>query len=91
MGAPEFAPVAAVAQQHGESRERRGRFVPQRHRCGSTVRWIVTGSYKRWAKRWVLVIAIAVVCIGNIDSIAIARRCTSAVQLAPQLYSRSLI
>ena len=33
----------------------------------------VTGSYKRWAKRWVLVIAIAVVCIGNIDSIAIAR------------------
>jgi hypothetical protein len=33
----------------------------------------VTGSYKRWAKRWVLVIAVAVVCIGNIDSIAIAR------------------
>ena len=33
----------------------------------------VTGSYKRWAKRWVLVLAVAVVCLGNIDSIAIAR------------------
>jgi hypothetical protein len=33
----------------------------------------VTGSYKRWAKRWVLVIAVAVVCLGNIDSSAIAR------------------
>jgi hypothetical protein len=33
----------------------------------------VTGSYKRWAKRWVIVIAVVVVCVGNIDSIAIAR------------------
>jgi hypothetical protein len=33
----------------------------------------VTGSYKRWAKRWVIVIALVVVCAGNIDSIAIAR------------------
>jgi hypothetical protein len=33
----------------------------------------VIGSYKRWAKRWVLVLAVALVCIGNIDSIAIAR------------------
>jgi hypothetical protein len=33
----------------------------------------VTGSYKRWAKRWVIVIAIVLVCAGNIDSIAIAR------------------
>ena len=42
----------------------------------------VIGSYKRWAKRWVLVLAVALVCIGNIDSIAIARalyagRCNS--------------
>ena len=33
----------------------------------------VTGSYKRWAKRWVIIIAIVVVCACNIDSIAIAR------------------
>ena len=33
----------------------------------------VTGSYKRWAKRWVIVIAIVIVGVGNIDSIAIAR------------------
>ena len=33
----------------------------------------VTGSYKRWAKRWVIVIAVVVVCVGNLDSIAIAR------------------
>jgi hypothetical protein len=33
----------------------------------------VTGSYKRWAKRWVIVIAIVIVGAGNIDSIAIAR------------------
>jgi hypothetical protein len=33
----------------------------------------ITGSYKRWAKRWVIIIAIVVVCAGNIDSIAIAR------------------
>lgn len=33
----------------------------------------ITGSYKRWAKRWVIVIAVVVVCVGNIDSIAIAR------------------
>jgi hypothetical protein len=33
----------------------------------------VSGSYKRWAKRWVIVIAIVVVCAGNVDSIAIAR------------------
>ena len=33
----------------------------------------VTGSYKRWAKRWVIVIAVVVVCAGNLDSIAIAR------------------
>src|SRR4249919_92571 len=33
----------------------------------------VTGSYKRWAKRWVIIIAIVVVCACNVDSIAIAR------------------
>ena len=33
----------------------------------------VTGSYKRWAKRWVIVIAVVVVGVGGIDSIAIAR------------------
>jgi hypothetical protein len=33
----------------------------------------VAGSYKRWAKRWVIVIAIVLVCAGNIDSIALAR------------------
>jgi hypothetical protein len=33
----------------------------------------VTGSYKRWAKRWVIAIAVVVVCAGNIDSVAIAR------------------
>ena len=33
----------------------------------------VTGSYKRWAKRWVIFIAIVVVCACNLDSIAIAR------------------
>jgi hypothetical protein len=33
----------------------------------------VTGSYKRWAKRWVIIIAIVVVCACNLDSIAIAR------------------
>jgi hypothetical protein len=33
----------------------------------------VSGSYKRWAKRWVIVIATAVVLAGGFDSIAIAR------------------
>ena len=33
----------------------------------------VTGSYKRWAKRWVIILAIVIVCAGNVDSIAIAR------------------
>ncbi len=33
----------------------------------------VTGSYKRWAKRWVMVIAVVVVGVGGVDSIAIAR------------------
>ena len=33
----------------------------------------VTGSYKRWAKRWVIVIAVVVVGVGGMDSIAIAR------------------
>jgi hypothetical protein len=33
----------------------------------------VTGSYKRWAKRWVIIIAIVVVCATNLDCIAIAR------------------
>ena len=33
----------------------------------------VTGSYKRWAKRWVIVIAVVVVGAGGVDSIAIAR------------------
>jgi hypothetical protein len=33
----------------------------------------VTGSYKRWAKRWVIILAIVVVGACNIDSIAIAR------------------
>jgi hypothetical protein len=42
----------------------------------------VTGSYKRWAKRWVIIIAIVVVCAANVDSIAIARGlyASSAVQ-----------
>ena len=42
----------------------------------------VTGSYKRWAKRWVIIIAIVVVCAANVDSIAIARAlyASSAVQ-----------
>jgi hypothetical protein len=44
----------------------------------------VTGSYKRWAKRWVIIIAIVVVCAGNLDSIAIARALytSSAVRAA---------
>jgi hypothetical protein len=44
----------------------------------------VTGSYKRWAKRWVIVIAVVVVCVGNLDSIAIARSlyASSAVRAA---------
>jgi hypothetical protein len=33
----------------------------------------VTGSYKRWAKRWVIVIAAVIVGVGGVDSIAIAR------------------
>ena len=33
----------------------------------------VTGSYKRWAKRWVMVVAVVVVGVGGVDSIAIAR------------------
>ncbi|MDX6225265.1 MAG: hypothetical protein QOE64_1641 [Frankiales bacterium] len=33
----------------------------------------VSGSYKRWAKRWVIVIATVVVAAGGVDSIAIAR------------------
>jgi hypothetical protein len=33
----------------------------------------VTGSYKRWAKRWVIVIAAVVVGAGGVDAIAIAR------------------
>lgn len=42
----------------------------------------VTGSYKRWAKRWVIIIAIVVVCASNVDAIAIARAlyASSAVQ-----------
>jgi hypothetical protein len=44
----------------------------------------VTGSYKRWAKRWVIIIAIVVVCAFNIDSIAIARAlyASSAIRAA---------
>jgi hypothetical protein len=30
----------------------------------------VTGSYKRWAKRWVIILAIVIVCAGNVDSIS---------------------
>jgi hypothetical protein len=33
----------------------------------------VTGSYEPWAKRWVIIIAIVVVCACNVDSIAVAR------------------
>ena len=33
----------------------------------------VSGSYKRWAKRWVIAIAAVVVSVGGVDSIAIAR------------------
>ena len=33
----------------------------------------VSGSYKRWAKRWVIVVAAVVVSVGGVDSIAIAR------------------
>lgn len=33
----------------------------------------VTGSYKRWAKRWVIVIAVVIVGAGGIDSVAVAR------------------
>jgi hypothetical protein len=33
----------------------------------------ISGSYKRWAKRWVLVVATVVVLAGGIDTIAIAR------------------
>ena len=33
----------------------------------------VSGSYKRWAKRWVIAVAAVVVCVGGVDSIAIAR------------------
>ena len=33
----------------------------------------VSGSYKRWAKRWVIAVATVVVCVGGVDSIAIAR------------------
>ena len=44
----------------------------------------VTGSYKRRAKRWVIVIAVVVVCVGNLDSIAIARSlyASSAVRVS---------
>lgn len=44
----------------------------------------VTGSYKRWAKRWVILIAIVVVCATNLDSIAIARAlyASGAVRIA---------
>ena len=64
---------------------------------GATQMWFdrqmdrVTGSYKRWAKRWVLVLAVEVVCLGNIDSIAIAGACTPAVQRVPPSSSKSLI
>ena len=33
----------------------------------------VTGSYKRWAKRWVIAIAVVIVGAGGIDAVAIAR------------------
>lgn len=33
----------------------------------------ITGSYKRWAKRWVLVVATVVVLVFGVDSIAIAK------------------
>ncbi len=33
----------------------------------------VSGSYKRWAKRWVIAVATVVVCVGGVDSVAIAR------------------
>ena len=33
----------------------------------------ITGSYRRWAKRWVIVIATVVVVAAGIDSVAIAR------------------
>ena len=33
----------------------------------------VTGSYKRWAKRWVLLLASVIVVAGGVDSVAIAR------------------
>jgi hypothetical protein len=33
----------------------------------------ITGSYKRWAKRWVLVVATVVVLVCGVDSIAIAK------------------
>ncbi len=33
----------------------------------------ITGSYKRWAKRWVIAVAVLVVGVGGVDSIAIAR------------------
>ena len=36
----------------------------------------VTGSYKCWVKKWVLVIATVVVVAAGIDSVAIARSCT---------------
>jgi hypothetical protein len=50
----------------------------------------VTGSYKRWAKRWVIVLAVVVVGVGNIDSIAIAA-CTPAVQPGLSRCSRSTL
>jgi hypothetical protein len=31
----------------------------------------VTGSYKRWAKRWVIVIAVVGVCVGNLRATVI--------------------
>jgi len=45
----------------------------------ATERWFdeqmqrVTGSYQRWARRWVIVIAVALVGAGGVDSVAIAR------------------
>ena len=50
------------------------RSFSTRPRLGSTPSWNGSqGSYKRWAKRWVIVIAVVVVGVGGIDSIAIAR------------------
>ena len=73
LGAPEFAPVAAVAQQHCEAANGEVDSFLSGTQMWFDVRWIGHRLVQAWAKRWVLVIAVVVVCIGNIDSIAIAR------------------